>query len=309
MNTSPYQWLRDVYHFLRLDKLRASLSSEVNRSFLFHRASESDLLREEADMWRSFLFLKRRYGNFLKTLPDYPLIQEKPKIIWWCWLQGENQAPSLCKTCLASVKKNFPDYEIRVVTEENLGRYISIPDYIKQKYQIGIISGAHYSDIIRTMLLVEYGGVWMDSTVLCTGYHIPVFDFPFFVFQNWKFNKQHASICSSWLISSTIGHPILRTTQELLFDYWRNNNQLINYFLFHLFFQMAVERYPVLWEEMPRFSNIPPHMLQFELFRPYDPVRFEQITRMSDFHKLNWKARELQDGAEGSFYAFIQDQG
>ena len=35
--------------------------------------------------------------------------------------------------------------------------------------------------------------------------------------------------------------------------------------------------------------NVPPHILQFEFFKQYNPKRFEQIKAMSHFHKLTWK--------------------
>lgn len=230
--------------------------------------------------FEQFLY-KLPYKNFEPSMP--------PHVIWWCWLQGEEFAPDICKACLASIKKNLPNFEIRIVTEDNMFTYIHPPKFIIDKYKQGIISRTHFSDILRTLLLVEHGGIWIDSTVLCTGYTSHIFDYPLFVFQNWKFNINQCMVASSWLISSQKEHPILKDTCDLLFEYWKKHDILANYFLFHFFFQMATEKYSEIWETVPRYSNIPPHILQFELFKPFNQKRFEQIKRMSDFHKLTWK--------------------
>lgn len=282
-------------------------ADEVNRFYFFQGGRKSGLLDDETRMWRCFLYLKSRYEPFLNSLPEFTLPENpiNPRIIWWCWLQGENKAPELCQACLRSLRRELPDFRIQVITLDNLSEFISIPDFIQDKFQRGIISPTHYSDIIRTLLLIEYGGVWIDSTVFCTGYRFPVFDYPFFVYQNWKFNQQNSAIASNWLISSCKAHPLLITTKELLYEYWKSNEKIVNYYIFHLFFHIAVERYPTLWYLTPRYSNIPPHILQFELFDQYNEARFEQIAAMSDFHKLTWKYPNLNIFPEDSFISHL----
>ena len=296
MNT---QLLRKIYKvFFR----------KIERSFFFHGDRMSDQLNSESAQWKCYSYLKRDFAPFLSQLPRYEESSEEcPHIIWWCWLQGEANAPDLCKICLTSVKRVFPDYNIRIVTYDNLNEYLAIPDYIMDKHRNGIIGGAHFSDIIRTMLLVKYGGVWVDSTVFCSGINTRILSAPFFVFQNWKFNQEYAAIASNWLIVSNKNHPILRTTLDLLMEYWKTNNYVIDYYLFHLLFHMAADQYPELWKRMPRYSNIPPHILQFELFEPYSQERFQEIMEMSSFHKLNRKATELKKETRNTFYDYIRD--
>lgn len=271
----------------------------------------SNGIKDDLRDWRSFLDLKETYTPFIKSLPHYELkSKEKSKIIWWCWLQGEDKAPKLCQTCLNSLRRQFPDYHIVVVTEDNISKYVNFPDYIIEKLHKGIISRTHFSDILRTCLLVEHGGVWIDSTVLCTGYNEPVLDYPLFVFQDWKFDRQQASVCSNWFLSSWREEPILELMRDLLFEYWKRNDRLTNYFVYHQLFHLATEFYPEEWKAVPRFSNIPPHLLQFELFDNYSETRFEQIKRGADFHKLTYKHPLMQAGGkEGSFYnhLFLDD--
>ncbi len=235
-----------------------------------------------------YLYLKKKYGKFLDRLPIYSGSGEYSNKVWWCWLQGEENAPDLNKICLKSLRENLKDREIIIITKNNLNDYIKLPDFIMEKYENGFISHTHLSDIIRLELLINYGGTWIDSSVLCTDYNRDFFDKPLFVFQNFK-RGDESILLSSWFITAEKENPILKTTRDLLYEYWKNNNFLLHYYMLHLFFTLATQKYPELWEQVPKFSNIPTHILQFEFLEEYSKERFEQIKKMSSMHKLSQK--------------------
>lgn len=266
-------------------------------------------LSSEMSDWQAYQYLKRCSKHFLDDLPIYEMKKGiPPRIVWWCWLQGEENAPQLCKACLRSIKENLPQYEIIIITNENYRNYTNIPRYIIEKYEKGIILRAHFADILRTDLLVRNGGVWIDSTVYCTGYHEDLFALPFFVFKNWRPGGDVGCVCSNWLISSTKNNPILKTTLELTYYYWRKHDSAVNYLFYHLLFHIATERYPEQWKQVPNYPNTAPHVLQFELFDEYSEERLRQIKGISDFHKLT---RHKVSGVKGktkySFYEFISN--
>ena len=146
----------------------------------------------------------------------------------------------------------------------------------------------------------------MDSSVLCTEYNKSFFDKPLFVFQNYK-RGDVSLLLSSWFITAEKNNPILITTRNLLYEYWRTNNYLLHYYLLHLFFTLAVEKYEELWKQVPRFSNIPPHILQFEFLEEYSEERFEEIKKMSSVHKLNQKM-DFSKAKNNSFYEYILNE-
>ena len=39
---------------------------------------------------------------------------------------------------------------------------------IEEKFEKGKIGMAHFSDLLRISLLAKWGGMWIDSTALCT---------------------------------------------------------------------------------------------------------------------------------------------
>lgn len=233
-------------------------------------------------------YYERKYHKFIKKLPKYKHTHEYSNKIWWCWLQGEEKAPELCKACLSSLRKNLKDREIIVVTEDNYSSYIKLPTYIIKKYQNGYITRTQLSDILRLELLIKYGGTWIDSSVFATGYDESLYDKDLFVFKCFL-KDSNGTIASSWFITSEVGNPILRTTRDLLYEHLRHNNLFDRYYTLHIFFAIATECYLSDWNAIPVVPNSIPHILQFEIDKPYNKERFDNICSLCTVHKLSQK--------------------
>lgn len=256
--------------------------------------------------YKNYIFyscLKRKYESFLKNYkPQINQVHEYSNKIWWCWLQGEGSAPELCRTCLNSIRKNCPEHEIIIITEENYLQYVEFPDFVLEKYKKGIISKTHFSDLLRLQLLIKHGGVWIDSTCYLSEKPEYIFNTPLFSFKNNE--RGDSSIAaSSWLISSEKSNSILTLTRDMLFDWWKKHNHLYHYFLVHFFFTMACSFYKNEWQQVPFYSNLPCHILQRELFNKYNVTRFNQIKKMSAVHKLTYKFKDKE--TEGTFYEYL----
>ena len=82
------------------------------------------------------------------------------KIIHYCWF-GRGEKPELAKKCIASWKKFCPDFEICEWNEDNCD-YLAMPfmaeAYAAKKY-------AFVSDVMRLVVLEQYGGVYFDTDV------------------------------------------------------------------------------------------------------------------------------------------------
>lgn len=106
------------------------------------------------------LYYKQLRRKYMDRCSASPVWEKQPKAanndtIWFCWLQGIEEAPLLVKRCLESLRKNIPDKKIIVIDGNNLGEYVNMPDYITDKWQRGIIGNAHFSDLLRLELLIE----------------------------------------------------------------------------------------------------------------------------------------------------------
>jgi mannosyltransferase OCH1-like enzyme len=237
--------------------------------------------------------LYKKYKGIIDDDTIDPLVQkEESDKIWICWFQGYEQAPELVKTTISSVRKNLPNYEVIVLTDENISQYAHFPNAIIEKRRAGKISAAHYSDLLRVELLCRYGGMWVDATVLCTTSNIPdyISKADLFVYKSLDMTglDLEPTVCSSWFIAAKSNHPILLLTRKLLWQYWDDEDVLADYFLFHIFLAMAARKYSSLWDEIPFFNNASPHVLQTELLKEYSDSRWEQIKGMSVLHKLSF---------------------
>lgn len=83
-----------------------------------------------------------------------------PKVIHYCWFGG-NPLPEIAKKCLESWKTYCPDYKIVEWNEKNFD--INAWDYVREAYEEK--KWAFVSDVVRLYVLVNYGGIYMDTDV------------------------------------------------------------------------------------------------------------------------------------------------
>lgn len=234
-----------------------------------------------------------------------------PHILWNCWLQGIEQAPALVQRCYKAWSERYIDYQHIFLTKDNLWDYITIHPVIREKWEAGLISNTAFSNLVRLQLLRRYGGIWMDSTVFCTAEYLPEYmtQRALFLFSSWTWITVDIRPISTWLMASCSNHPLLWMVEKCLTQYWMEKDRLQTYFIFHMFFRMVIERYPSLWEAVPRYSNVPPHLMQFELSEKYDSVRYRELQQMSPVHKLTYKLNEKTCKNSQNLYSHILRKG
>ena len=228
-------------------------------------------------------------------------------IIWICWFQGIENAPYIVKKCYQSVKKYNSDKEIVVLTENNFDQYVTFPEYILSKWKQGIITNTHMTDLLRLELLITYGGLWLDATVLCTG-AAPEYFFnsDLFFYQTLKPGRDgHASYISSWLMEAKSNNKILMATRELCYEYWKTNNSMWDYFLLHDFMSIVLEKYAEDWKKIIPRDNATPHILLLRLFDKYDEKIWDAIKAQSQFHKLTYKFDKEKEKEKGTYFEVL----
>lgn len=259
--------------------------------------------------------MRKKYRRFIeqyKASQNRDFTHSHSHTIWVCWLQGMETAPDIVQCCYHSLITHMTDRKIILLTENNYHDYVHFPPYIQEKIDKNVISKTHMSDLLRLELLNRYGGTWIDATVFCSGVDIPEYmlDAELFLFQDLKPGLDgHCTCISSWLITASANHPILRLTLALLYEYWKENTKMIDYFLFHDFFQLAIEAYPEVWKQVIPFSNAIPHILLLRLFESYDEKVWTALNDMCCFHKLSYKFTENEEMRIGTYYDVLFRQG
>ena len=271
-----------------------------------------EILREAAQL-KVKQKLERKYRNVLSDFDQHYNDSEKhysSKKVWICWFQGLEMAPKIVKKCVSSIKKNLPSKEIIIITDENIDQYVSFPDYIMEKFNSGLITKTHMTDLLRLELLTKYGGTWIDATVYCTQTEdtIPSYFFnsDLFFFQCLKPGRDaHSNYMSSWYINAKSHNKMLEATKCLCYEYWKTNDQLIDYFLLHDFMSIVLDYYPDDWNKIIPRDNATPHELLLRIFNSYDDDVWNAIIQQTPFHKLSYKFTEGQMELENTFYKRI----
>lgn len=278
-------------------------------SFLINGGSQQGL---ELVRLGQQLKVKKLLFKKYKNIINKPIIenrsQQKSNYVWICWLQGIEQAPEIVKLCVKSVFEFFTDKEVVVVTKDNITDYIDIPDYILIKWLDGRITNTHFSDILRAELLTKHGGIWIDATVFISHkdllFEKIVDDSDLFFFQKLKPGADgNAITMSSWFISSKKGNPILMRTRDLLREYWKKNDKLLDYFLFHFFLQLVLDKNRSYFDIVPKFDNGSSHILLSRLNDTFCQEEFDNICARVTLNKLSYKNIDVTK--DNTFYRHL----
>lgn len=138
--------------------------------------------------------------------------------------------------------------------------------------------------------------------MLCTGNvndNLNVDDYlnaDLFFFQFLKKGETKFRGISNWFITASTNQKALLILREMLYQYWRDYDCVVAYFIFHIFFSMIAEELPEEIEKMPRKSNRYSFYLEHRLCDTYQEEWMRELTSRCCFHKLN---RRLWNEAEG----------
>ena len=275
------------------------------------------------------------YTKFMKNIP---------RIIWIMWYQGREEMPALVEACYQSWLVHHPNWEVRLITWENVDSWVDIPSSLGPER----VSMQSYSDLVRLRLLHQYGGVWVDASLWCQQ---PLDQWlgsytreGFFMFQARPFVWS-----TIWFLASAPNHFIIRTWTEAVGSYWHQHwVQLVffqkvfqkielrcfdltgvwlyrhlyrftlrylglyPYFLTHYLLLDLLEDHQEFkghWEAMPLYdSNIPHTVIFHGMHRPLSPEIKQHIDqKVSPVYKLSWKGR--QKLVPGSILAYLLDSG
>ena len=213
--------------------------------------------------------------------------------IWVCWLQGEDTMPMLCKKCLESLHKHSGSHPVIVITAANYSNYCDIPEYIVSKYQEGIIRPAHFADIIRTCLLYEQGGLWIDATVFVTR------DLPEEIFNSRYYSIKFPSIgyyvteCK-WSNYCLAAHPHsawYAFIRKVFFIYLKKEDLFVDYFLMDYIMKWCYDENDMVRKEIDEIlvNNSSVLSLTKVLSEPIDDSVRQMIHGDTYLFKLSWR--------------------
>lgn len=263
-------------------------------------------------------YIQNHYGYIFERYKNSDFITDKSEkcrnVVWFLWWQGEENMPQTVKLCLESVKRNAVGKEIIVLDEKNYCNYVSVPDYIIEKYKKGYIGHAHMSDVLRTFLLSEYGGTWIDATLFVSSYfEESIKEYAFYTVNIYNEN----SICitkGKWVIGfmhSGYTHTLLfEFLKELYLVYWKEHNVVLTYLVMDYFIELAYKNIHSIKGEI---DKIPPNNYgMYDLIKiidcPFDEEKWNEIKSKAFLHRLPYKHIKYEEASKSdTFYKGILD--
>ena len=247
------------------------------------------------------------------------------KIIWQFWGQGWDfeKLPDVVKISYKSVEKYKKDYEIIHLDMNNINDYLEIPAYILKKVEDKKMGFAHFTDIIRLALLYNYGGVWIDATILLTDY-LPqeYFEMDYFMFQrddnleNKKDWEDYDDFYFSWnnemkvrvlnsIIFAKKNNEIIKTLLDMLLIFWEHNDLVPNYFFFQVLYTELIENY-YKKKQCKIVSDTLTHELIRVWFDKFSQEKLDEITKRNNVHKLTYKIDSGKRDTKGTFLNYFK---
>lgn len=242
----------------------------------------------------------------VKTLVELP---KDKKVIWQYWAQGTENVPPLVRICLDSVDKYAADYHIIRLSDSNLENYTEIPNWLKERKRQ--MSAAHFSDILRCMLLSAYGGLWLDASTLLTG-KLPniLFKYDFFAYQRdpsephkkywensfayyWGWDKNFRVNILIGIMYAKAGNRVISDLVTMLCAFWKYHDKVPDYFFFQILFDIYIKKNQE--KNCPIFNDCVPHMLRQVINAEYPYLSVHEILEKTSIHSLNYKNPKAVD--------------
>lgn len=260
------------------------------------RDRRRDIRYRNAARWAEWYL--RKYHPFISALrhEETPQVSDEKERIFTIWQQGEDTAPEIVKSCIASMRRRS-GMEVVVIDENNLSDWIRLPDEIMKKWRQGKIRGAHFSDICRVELLYQHGGIWLDATGYVTS---PVPDEilreDFFIYMAGKTVRFNYSFVQNCFFRAKKHNPLLGLWRDAIFEYWINEDTPFDYSIHQLLFKTLVETNDEarrLFEAMPHVDQDPTHELWFKYsHKPFSEEIYRKAVKDTFFQKTTYKSSD-----------------
>lgn len=293
--------------------LKGALNFNKNPNWLTHKVLQYKHKAIKKCICKKFNYIINRYKHGNQE-GDVCLTDEDRKRlpIWILWYQGIENAPAIVRKCIASIQENSQNHEVIIITQNNYGKYLDLPEHIIRKVKEGKITLTHLSDIIRVSLLSKYGGAWMDATIyLSSPLDIKLFQYE--LYSNKRINDRNEFVggntWSSFFLIGNKENTLFSFMRDMFYEYWKNYDRLIDYYLVDYVISIAYDnilKVRNMIDKVP-YNNPDIYALCTRLGEAFDLQKFIEITEKTCIHKMTWKKEftEQTENKEMTYYHYL----
>lgn len=241
-------------------------------------------------------FLRKDIKDIIEKYKHEPLIQSGPEesssnsnklfSLWW---QGLKSLPEVVELCHNSLNNNIGNYELIELDKDNISNYIDLPYHVLNRLRNQQVSITNFSDIVRTSLLAEYGGGWIDACLYVVK-PLQLHD----SLDSPRFPDNNSPNGGKWCLGvlfSPKGHKLMRFMRDSLFRYWEIHDKAIDFLMMDSFMMIAYEEFDDVRAEIDKFIVSSPdlHRTRYLFDKKIDKKDFERIIEQNDFLSLTWR--------------------
>lgn len=288
--------------FRMADDLLTRANIKVIASF-FHQKKDKLILNYLSNELKNVIleYRGKMYGGtYIENAP-----------IWVCWWSGIEDAPELVKQCIKSIKKNSGGHRVYFISKDTYEQYITLPDYILERFNEGNMCAAHFSDYLRYSLLEKYGGLWLDATIFVSQ-TLPeeYFLSPFFtcksMIRETRFISKYrwTTFCiGGW--KESLLFSFLKNSLE---EYWKHNDLAIDYLMTDYLIEIAYNDILSIREQIDKVPVNNPNRddLQAAMNAAMKSDEINSVLKTKTvLYKLSWREKYslVTESGEKSIYA------
>ena len=241
--------------------------------------------------------LDKEFGYIFQKLSkkEYKPAAQLNKNIFVYWANGFNDLPPIVDLCLKNLKTYFFDYDIHLVDDKNLSKYIQLDQNILTLYKSSFITVQTFSDIIRFNLLYKYGGIWCDATLLFLE-KLPLDS----ILQNYGFYSLNFKSCekeklwgkvyqitwSTFFLVSDKNNPNMEACVTFYNNYYKKHNYAIDYFM-NDYMLILCSKYKSGNNQLAKIPSIDGHPFLITQWLYNDKIDLSVVKKIPQ--KLNWR--------------------
>ncbi|MCT3078840.1 hypothetical protein IRM63_06970 [Leuconostoc citreum] len=230
-------------------------------------------------------------------------------LVWVMWWQ--NEIPPIVKFNIERMRRKFGD-RLVLISKDNYLEYLNVDEELLQLINSNLVNLTMLSDYIRTGLLFNYGGLWIDSTVYLTdSYSDDVFmgekDL-YTSYGEWWYSNKYvpAGKWTGFFIGGVKGQPYFEFVNEIIRYYLIHEKKKPDYFVVDYALHIAYEdNIGFFRDKVNQLRPINENVLQLGklINLRYDEKKWQEIQKNSFAFKLTYKKKYANEiNGESTFF-------
>lgn len=240
-------------------------------------------------------YRNKTYTNLADCSPIHTDFHGKAPV-WVCLLQGLENAGEMERICINSIRRNLPadTAELHIVTMDNVGEYLTLPQWIIDRFLAGQLSPDDLVDIVCAGLLYRYGGLWISPRCYVAGpIDAAFFEQPFYTLdrsgEKWFYERISKESWSRSLMMGRAGDPLFGFLLNGLYQYWKIKNDRIDQALADYIIATAYDKLPEVRAQIDSYAKPAPHVQDLDriLHLKYDEQTMHELAKDTPFFLLS----------------------